>query len=77
MSTKMIKYLMIAFFSIFIFSGCSFFNIGKEQGYCEEHGCDYSDAGVCGDVYKTYESRYKDLDKSYRDINCNKCEGRE
>ena len=53
-----------------IFSGC-FFNLGESQGYCEEHGCNYADAGVCGDTFEIYKRRYDNLDKSYENIECN------
>lgn len=58
---------------VLLIQGCAFFNIGEPQGVCEEMGCDYSDAGVCGDVFAVYQTRYKDISKSYENIKCNEC----
>ena len=59
-----------------IFSGCigKIINIGKEKGYCEERGCDYSDAGVCGDAYLLFKNKKKVADVAYQNVNC-KCAG--
>lgn len=65
--------IIFVMFIVLNFTGCAFFNIGEEQGYCEENGCDYADAGVCGDVFQTYKTRYKNLEDSYRHIDCSKC----
>ena len=57
------------------FSGCAgYFNIGAEQGYCEEQGCDYSDAGVCGNPYDILKNKEKAKNLAYERINCN-CQG--
>ena len=56
-----------------LLSGCSFFNLGKPMGSCEENGCDYSDAGICGDLFDNYKARYDNLDLSYKNIDCSKC----
>ena len=33
---------------LLMLSGCSkWFSIGKELTYCEEHGCNYADVGLC------------------------------
>lgn len=70
---KNIKNMTFLLIIMTFLNGCSFFNIGEPQGSCEELGCDYSDAGVCGDVFQIYETRYKDLDKSYINIKCADC----
>lgn len=69
------KIIRIAFLltAIIFMNGCSYFNIGEPKGSCEELGCDYADAGVCGDVFEIYETRYKDLDRSYVNIKCADC----
>ena len=39
---------LILIVTILMMSGCSkWFSIGEELTYCEEHGCDYSDVGLC------------------------------
>ena len=72
---KKITNILLGLLSIFALSGCSYFNIGEPKGSCEERGCNYADAGVCGDVFKIYQTRYKDLDMSYKDIDCSHCMG--
>ncbi len=69
-------FIAIMFLSPLLFSGCigKIINIGEEKGYCEEHGCDYSDAGVCGNVYELYRKKNKVSAVAYRHIECN-CEG--
>lgn len=70
---KKITNIILIITAMFVLSGCSYFNIGEPQGSCEELGCDYADAGVCGNVFEIYKTRYKDLDKSYENINCANC----
>lgn len=56
-----------------MFGGCSkFFTIGENKGYCEENGCDYSDAGLCADPYDLYQKRSQIRDEPYANIKC-KC----
>ncbi|MGE4456733.1 MAG: hypothetical protein AB7E13_07340 [Arcobacteraceae bacterium] len=66
--SKRIKQIVFLGSILVLFTGCSILNLGEPQGYCDEHGCDFSDAGVCGDVFETYKTRYKDLDRSYRHL---------
>lgn len=56
-------------------SGCtaSFWSIGEEKGYCEEHGCNYSDAGVCGNAFELYKNKNKVRKLAYQGIDC-ECE---
>jgi len=62
-----------AVFAVMLVSGCSkFFTIGKNKGYCEEHGCDYSDAGLCADPYDVYQKRNQLGNEPYSNIKC-KC----
>ena len=56
---------------IFLLSGCStMFNIGKNQTVCEENGCDYKDAGVCGNSYDIYKNWKKAKEMAYEDTPC-------
>ncbi len=66
---KIIKIVSMLLALGLTFNGCVL-NLGESQGYCEEHGCDYSDAGVCGDAFEIYKTRHKDVDKSYEHIEC-------
>lgn len=72
MKTLMILTLFVPLF----FTGCigKLINIGAEKGYCEEHGCDYSDAGVCGDAYLLFKNKKKVASVAYQNINC-ECSG--
>jgi len=64
----------IIFISVFFLTGCSVrdLGIGYNKTYCEENGCDYSDAGICGDPFLIYKYKDKiDLYKySYKGIKC-------
>lgn len=73
---KKILLTCIALSCAFLFTGCigKWINIGEEHGYCEENGCDYTDAGVCGDVYEIFKNKKKVSAVAYRDIKCN-CAG--
>jgi hypothetical protein len=68
------KTLLISSIIVLMFSGCSFFTIGAEQGYCEEQGCDYSDAGVCGSPYNILKNKEAARKIAYNRIHCN-CKG--
>ena len=53
---KIGKIILILF--LISFYGCSSaLSLGHEQGYCEENGFDYTDAGVCGTPMKIYKYR--------------------
>lgn len=57
-----------------MFFGCStYFAIGADKGYCEEHGCDYSDAGLCLDPYELNKHKNKYKKEAYANIDCHKC----
>ena len=34
-------------------------SLGYEHSYCDEHGFDYTDAGVCGNPMDIYQNRKK------------------
>lgn len=70
------KLLVLTLFIPLLFSGCigKLINIGAEKGYCEEHGCDYSDAGVCGDAYLLFKNKKKVASTAYQNIQCD-CAG--
>ncbi len=73
----MIIRIKMAFVLMLISSLCSgcVFNLGESQGYCEENGCNYADAGVCGDTFDIYKKRYNNIEKSYENIECD-CKGK-
>ncbi|PCI30920.1 MAG: hypothetical protein COB67_00250 [SAR324 cluster bacterium] len=57
-------------------TGCTkFFTIGENKGYCEENGCDYSDAGLCANPYDVFENRHTIKNEPYKNINCSSCSG--
>ncbi len=63
---KIIYYGLILILPL-LFSGC--FNIGANMTYCQEHGCNYKDAGVCGnsfDIYKNWREAEKKAYKGYK-----------
>ena len=67
----MIK-IVIFLIALFFFSGCStYFQIGKNKGYCEENGCDFSDAGLCIGPYEMYLRKDSLTGQAYKDIKCN------
>lgn len=43
-----------------LFSGCvsRLFSVGDEQTYCKEHGCDYTDVGVCAKPREVLENKH-------------------
>jgi len=59
------KYIAIALMAM-LFSGCSYIGIGYSETYCQEHGKDYSDAGVCGNSYDIYKNIKKVKSEAYR-----------
>lgn len=50
-----------------IFSACS---IGASRGYCEKHGCNYREAGVCQSAFDVLSHREETLEKTYKGIVC-------
>ncbi|WP_457749114.1 hypothetical protein [Sulfurimonas sp.] len=70
------KIVIIAILGVFLFAGCSgkFWTIGADKGYCEEQGCDYSDAGVCGSPYEILQNKELAKKVAYERIKCN-CAG--
>ena len=64
------KILLLATIVLF-FSGCmSIFNVGHDKGICEEQGCDYKDAGVCGNTYDIYKNWRKAKKRAYIGYKC-------
>ncbi len=50
--------LIMIISSIIMFTGCSkMVSLGYEHPYCEEHGKNYQDAGICGDPMLIYKYR--------------------
>ena len=73
MKFKLITMIFSSFF--IILTGCSkVVSLGYEHPYCEEHGKNYQDAGVCGDPMLIYKYRYyiNENDLAYRK-GCDKC----
>ena len=72
----MYKIILFTVTALFVFTGCSskMFNIGENKGYCEEQGCDYSDAGVCGNPYDILLHKDKAKKLAYARIHCT-CKG--
>jgi hypothetical protein len=52
------KMIFIGMFASMLFTGCTMMTVGKEKTYCQEHGADYSDAGVCDDPWTIYQNRH-------------------
>jgi len=71
--SKKIILTILTILTTLVFDGCGarFFNIGHNKGYCEEHGCDYSDAGVCGNPYDILLNKEKAKKLAYKRIHCN------
>ena len=70
----MIKVIILSASFLFLMNGCStYFQIGKNKGYCEEHGCDFSDAGFCLGPYEMYQKKDELKQQAYKDIKCNNC----
>lgn len=58
---------ILAGVSLLFFSGC--FSVGANATYCQEHGCDFHDAGICGnsyDIYKNWKKAEKDAYRGYK-----------
>ena len=69
------KLIMIIFSVSFLLSGCSkMVSLGYEHPYCEEHGKNYQDAGICGDPMLIYKYRhYIDENNIAYMKGCDKC----
>lgn len=57
----MIRVILISIFAFFL-GGCS---VGYDKTYCEEHGKDYSDAGVCSGMLKILEDPEGTMSRVY------------
>lgn len=64
--------IILLLLGIILLSGCSSKDmaIGYNKTYCEEHGCDYSDAGICGDPYLIYKYKNEIHKYAYKGISC-------
>lgn len=70
MSIKLLKSSSIVILISMFINGCSLIGVGHNDTYCAEHGCDYSDAGVCGnswDIYKHFKQTKK---RAYNGYSC-------
>lgn len=68
---KILIILILGVSSLFL-GGCSWIGVGHNKTYCAEHGCDYSDAGVCGNSYDIYKNWRETEEKAYSGYACNK-----
>lgn len=59
--------IVIAITISFMISGCSALGFGENQTYCQEHGRNFKDAGVCGDTYEIFKNISKVRKISYRE----------
>ena len=59
---------ILTILSLAFFTGC--FSVGANTTYCQEHGCDFHDAGVCGNSYDIYKNWKKAEKDAYRGYNC-------
>jgi hypothetical protein len=73
----MLKILIISITTAIIFSGCvaDYFTLGKAQTYCEENGCDYSDAGVCSSPFDIIQKKEFYNKVAYKAIPCEQNKG--
>lgn len=62
----------MAIFVSATFSGClsSALSLGENKSYCEENGCDYTDAGVCKDPYFVLLNKQSVKSGAYKGIGC-------
>jgi len=65
-------FLIFVVFLLLMLNGCSWIGVGKNDTYCGEHNCDYSDAGVCGNSYDVYKNWQETQKKAYQDYTCKK-----
>lgn len=68
----MLKTTIYIFIISIMFNGCvaDYFTLGKNKSYCEEHGCDYADAGVCEDPFEIIQNKKKYNKLSYSNVAC-------
>lgn len=54
-----IKIMALAILVALSLNGCisRFFSVGEENTYCDEHGCNYTDVGVCGSPFDILENK--------------------
>ena len=52
------KNIVVMILVSLVLSACSV-TVGEESTYCEEHGVDYSDAGVCDGPMAVYKARHR------------------
>lgn len=54
----MIKIVLLICAILFITSGCArALSVGEPESYCAEHGCNYSDDGVCASPREILEHK--------------------
>ena len=67
------KTILLSIILSIILSGCGvaeYFTLGKNKSYCEEQGCDYTDAGVCENPFDILQNKEKANKEAYKNIQC-------
>ena len=56
---RLVFSMFFATMALLALNGCSgkSLGIGYNETYCEQRGCDFQDAGVCGDPMEIYKYR--------------------
>lgn len=64
--------ILIALATCFFLTGClsKALSLGENKTYCEENGCDYTDAGVCKDPYFVLQNKHSVKKNAYKNIDC-------
>jgi len=71
--------LIVLWSAAMLLQGCSgkSLGVGYNETYCDERGCNFQDAGICGDPMEIYKNRkyiqatkaaYKPKEQPQRDI---------
>lgn len=73
----MAKTFYISLTVLLLLTGCTqkvgeYFSLGSNETYCEENGCDYSDAGVCDTPFNIIQNKAEARKMAYVNIECNK-----
>jgi len=64
---KRMKVFVLGSAILLLMNGCSkIISVGETKTYCQEHGADFSDDGVCLTPLEVFKNRYE-IDKNNRD----------
>lgn len=63
-------FIVLSIMLAFSLQGClsKAISLGENKTYCEEHGCDYSDAGVCKDPFFVLNNKQGVKQAAYKNI---------